>query len=85
MELEADLQETIDNIETDHPGYDEYNYSLAEISHNPFELAALLTVLYENYTPSQVQSMLQTIFFFFFTLTMTDVVESLSRAVTRVH
>ena len=48
MALEADLQRTVDNIETDHPGYDEYNYSLAEISHNPFELAALLTVLYEN-------------------------------------
>ena len=44
--LEADLQREIDNIETDYPGYDEYNYSLNEISHNPFELAALLTVLY---------------------------------------
>ena len=85
MELEADLQETIDNIETDHPGYDEYNYSLAEISHNPFELAALLTVLYENYTPSQVQSMLQTIFDYQYTLTMTEVVETRTRTETRWH
>ena len=85
VELEADLQETIDNIETDHPGYDEYNYSLAEISHNPFELAALLTVLYENYTPSQVQSMLQTIFDYQYTLTMTEVVETRTRTETRWH
>ena len=44
-ELEADLQDQIDNIEDDYPDYDEYNYDLAEIGHNPFELAALLTVL----------------------------------------
>ena len=81
--LETDLQNTIDNIETDHPGYDEYNYSLAEVSHNPFELAALLTVLYENYTPSQVQSMLQTIFDCQYTLTMTEVVETRTRTETR--
>ena len=59
---EAALQDTIDHIEKEHPGYDEYNYSLSEISHNPFELAALLTVLYENYTPNQVADMLQTVF-----------------------
>lgn len=85
VELEADLQETIDNIETDHPGYDEYNYSLAEISHNLFELAALLMVLYENYTPSQIQSMLQTIFDYQYTLTMTEVVETRTRTETRWH
>lgn len=61
--LETVLQNKVDSIETDHPGYDEYNYSLSEISHNPFELAALLTVLYEDYTPSEVQSKLQTIRF----------------------
>ena len=83
--LEADLQRTVDNIETDHPGYDEYNYSLAEISHNPFELAALLTVLYENYTPSEVQSMLQTIFDHQYTLTTEEVVETRTRTETRWH
>lgn len=83
--LEADLQSTVDNIETDHPGYDEYNYSLAEISHNPFELAALLTVLYENYTPSEVQSRLQTIFDHQYTLTTEEVVETRTRTETRWH
>ena len=83
--LETALQNKVDSIETDHPGYDEYNYSLSEISHNPFELAALLTVLYENYTPSEVQSKLQTIFDYQYTLTSTEVVEIRTRTETRWH
>lgn len=81
--LESDLQTTIDNIERDHPGYDEYNYTLAEISHNPFELAALLTVLYEDYTESEIQAMLQTIFDYQYTLTIEEVVETRTRTETR--
>ena len=81
--LETDLQTTIDNVETDYPGYDEYNYSLAEISHNPFELAALLTVLYEDYTPSEVEAMLQTIFDYQYTLSIEEVVETRTRTETR--
>jgi len=83
VELEADLQDTIDNIERDHPGYDEYNYTLAEISHNPFELAALLTVLYEDYTESEVQAMLQTIFNHQYTLDIESVTEIRTRTETR--
>ena len=81
--LETELQNKVDSIETDYPGYDEYNYSLSEISHNPFELAALLTVLYENYTPSQVQSMLQTIFDYQYSLTTQRIVETRTRTETR--
>ncbi len=80
---ETALQKTIDNIEKDHPGYDEYNYSLSEISHNPFELAALLTVLYENYTPDQVAYMLQTIFDKQYTLTIKEKVEKRTRTEKR--
>ena len=80
---ETALQKTIDNLEKDHPGYDEYNYSLAEISHNPFELAALLTVLYENYTPDLVEDMLQIIFDKQYTLTIKEKVEKRTRTETR--
>lgn len=83
--LENELQTEIDNIETDYPGYDEYNYSLNEISHNPFELAALLTVLYEDYTESEVQAMLQTIMDSQYTLTTQSVVETRTRTVTKWH
>ena len=83
--LEEDLQTEIDNIETDYPGYDEYNYNLNEISHNPFELAALLTVLYEDYTEAEAQAMLQTIMDSQYTLTKTRVVETRTRTVTKWH
>ena len=83
VDKEADLQDTIDHIESDYPGYDEYNYSLAEISHNPYELAALLTVLYEDYTESEVQTMLQTIFDYQYDLDIEEVVETRTRTETR--
>ena len=83
--LEADLQREIDNIETDYPGYDEYNYSLNEISHNPFELAALLTVLYEDYTEAEVQAMLQTIMYSQYDLDIEEEVETRARTVTKWH
>lgn len=43
--LENDLRSQVDNIESTHPGYDEYRYALDEIGHNPYELAAYLTVV----------------------------------------
>lgn len=79
---ETGLQNKINRIESDYPGYNEYKYSLAEINHNPYELAALLTVLYEDYTESEVQTMLQTIFDYQYTLTLTPVTETRYRTVT---
>ena len=83
VSLETELQNTMNRIEADHPGYDEYQYDLSEIAHNPFELAALLTVLYEDYTESEVQSMLQTIKDYQYTLTLTQVVETRTRTEER--
>ena len=40
---EAALQAEIDNIESSHPGYDEYRYDLDMIGHDPHELAAYLS------------------------------------------
>lgn len=59
---EQELQRKVENIESEYPGYDEYRYHLAEINHNPYELAALLTVLYEDYTETEVQTKLNEIF-----------------------
>ena len=81
-ELETDLQDQIDNIEDDYPDYDEYNYDLAEIGHNPFELAALLTVLYEDYTEEEAQEILETIFEAQYELEIEEVVETRTRTVT---
>lgn len=82
--LEDKLRKQIDRIETDHPGYDEYRYNLAEIGHNPYELASLLTVEFENYTRSQVQTRLQSIFEAQYELKLEEKVEIRTRKETRV-
>ena len=82
--LEDKLRKQIDRIETDHPGYDEYRYNLAEIGHNPYEIASLLTVEFENYTRSQVQARLQSIFEAQYELKLEEKVEIRTRKETRV-
>lgn len=82
--LEDKLRQKIDRIESDHPGYDEYRYNLAEIGHNPYELASLLTVEFENYTRSQVQARLQSIFEAQYELKLEEKVEIRTRKETRV-
>ena len=81
--LEAALNNQLSNIESTHPGYDEYRYDLAEIGHNPYELASYLTVLFEDYTRAEVQSTLQSLFAQQYTLTLTPEVEVRYRTETR--
>ena len=81
--LEAALNNQISNIESTNPGYDEYRYDLAEIGHNPYELASYLTVLFEDYTRAEVQSTLQSLFAQQYTLTLTPEVEVRYRTETR--
>lgn len=81
--LENDLRNRVNNIESIYPGYDEYRYNLAEIGHNPYELAALLTVQFENYTRSQVQAELQRIFDEQYEVTLEEEVEIRTRTETR--
>lgn len=73
------------NAERSHPGYDEYNYYLDEIGHDPYQLAAYLTVMYEDYTRSEVQSMLRSLFDRQYELTFEEVVEVRYRTETRTR
>ena len=77
--LEAALRNEINNIERTHSGYDEYRYDLDEINHNPYELAAYLTVKFEDYTRDEVQATLQWLFEQQYELTLTEVVEIRTR------
>ena len=81
--LEAALQRKIDNIESGYPGYDEYNYYLDEIGHDPYQLAAYLTVLFEDYTRSEVQATLHTLFELQYELKLEEKVEIRYRTETR--
>ena len=81
--LENLLKTEINNVKLTHPGYNEYNYSLDEIKHDPHELAALLTVLYEDFTRGEVQEMLKKIKDLQYTLTYEGRSETRSRVETR--
>ena len=81
--LESELQREIDNIERTHSGYDEYRYDLANIGHNPHELASYLTAKYQIYTRADVQAELQRIFEQQYKLTLTEEVEVRYRTETR--
>ena len=54
-------------------------YDLDEINHNPYELAAYLTVKFEDYTRDEVQATLQWLFEQQYELTRTEVVEIRTR------
>ena len=73
--LENGLQSEIDNIESTHPGYDEYRYDLDSIGHNPHELASYLTALLQSYTPQSAQAELDRIFNLQYKLTVTEEIE----------
>ena len=80
---EDELQQRIDNIERDNPGYDEYRYDLDNIGHNPHELASYLTALLQSYTPQSAQSELDRIFNRQYELTLTEEIEVRYRTETR--
>ena len=81
--LELDLQNEIDNIETDYPGYDEYSYNLGEIGHNPFTLIGYLSAVHTEFTASEVESEVQALFDEMYTLTLTPDTETRTRTVTK--
>lgn len=59
--MEDELRRQIREMQED-DDYDGYELNVDEIGHNPWELASLLTVLYEDYTRSEVQRMLRQLF-----------------------
>ena len=60
--MEKELDKKIKRTPTDHPGYNEYQYHLDPIEHDPWQLTSFLTTLYDDYTRSEVQAKLQEIF-----------------------
>ena len=81
--LEKELQKTINNTRTDYPGYDEYEFNLEEIGHNPYELASYLTVKYEDYKRKNMKEVIKEQFNQQYDLTYKSRVETRSREVTK--
>ena len=80
---EAQLQAEIDNIESSHPGYDEYRYDLDMIGHDPHELAAYLSAVLQGYTRQSAQTELERVFNAQYQLTLTEEIEVRYRTETR--
>lgn len=82
-QLELALQEEIDRIETDYPDYDEYAYNLGEIGHDPFALIGYLSAVHTEFTASEVEGEIQSLFDEMYTLTLTPDTEVRTRTVTK--
>ena len=74
--LEAELQNTIDNIESVYPGYDEYRVDADEIEHDPYVLISMLSAWHEGvFTMPEAQTILEMFFEKQYILTVTEEVE----------
>lgn len=83
LALEEELNDQINNMESTHPGYDEYNYQIDEISHNPYQLISYLTAKYEEFTYAQVAGEVQSLFTQQYELIVDEVIETRTRTETR--
>lgn len=60
--LEQNLQNRVNNIDSEYPGYDEYVYNVAGIGHNPYELISYLTAVYADFKFNDIKSDLDDLF-----------------------
>ena len=85
LQMEAELQDKLDNFESYYPGYDEYNFDLDDIEHDPYVLISILSALHEaEFTLDEVQGTLQMLFDKQYILTTEEIVETRYRTETRV-
>ena len=80
---EIELQNKIDRIESDYPGYDEYDYNLGAIGHDPFTLISYLSAVHTEFTAADVEDEIQELFNAMYSLTTEEVEETRMRTVTK--
>ena len=83
-DMEAELQDMLDNIEREYPGYDEYRVNADEIEHDPYVLISILSAWHEGiFTLDEVQSTLEMLFEKQYILTVEEEVQVRYRTETR--
>ena len=82
LELEKELDRQIRQMESTHPGYDEYRYQLDEIGHDPYQLISHLTAVYEQFTRGQVKAVIKELFKQQYVLKVWETIEIRTRTVT---
>lgn len=83
-EMESDLQYRLNHYKSLYPGYDEYYITGSVLGHDPYVLASILSAIYGEYTLSEVQDMLETIFNLQYVLKETVVTETRYRTETEI-
>lgn len=85
LSLEEALAERITSVSREYPGYDEYRFDLDEFEHDPYMLAAILTMDFDAYKEPDpdVQARLEEILEEQYELTFTPVEETRTRYVER--
>ena len=81
--LEEALRAEIAAIPSSYPDYDEYTWDLDPITHDPHQLAAVLTAIHEAYTRGEVQGIMQSIFDQQYELILSETIEIRTRTETR--
>ncbi len=61
-QLEASVQQKINQMEARYPGKDEYRYNIGEIGHDPHTLISYLTASYGDFKFDEIKGELETIF-----------------------
>ena len=81
--LEEALRAEVAAIPSSYPDYDEYTWDLDPITHDPHQLAAVLTAIHEAYTRGEVQGTMQSIFDQQYELILSETIEIRTRTETR--
>ncbi|EIO5735607.1 C40 family peptidase [Listeria monocytogenes] len=79
--LEAELQKKIDSIENEHKGYDEYNYNIGAIEHDPVQVISYLSAKFEEFHYPDVQKEIDKLFQSQYQLELKE--EIITRTVTK--
>lgn len=79
---EIELQNTVDSVESDYPGYDEYRYNVGSIGHNPFELINYLSAKYIDFTFVEVSAEVNSLFDEMYDFSTMELVEIRTRTET---
>lgn len=81
-QMEADLQERINQMRRENAGHEEYRYNIAPIQHDPFILISYLSAKYGVFTFDQVKGDLEELFAAQYQLEMEEVDEDVRETVT---
>jgi len=77
--LETDLLVEIAEIGETYPGFDEYNFNIGSVGHDPFELMAFLSAVYQNFSFEDIEGVIREIFDEMYTLEIVEESETRTR------